>query len=845
VTVISQLSRLESAGLIRLAQYEPELEYLFRHALVQDAAYGTLLTVDRKRLHQAVGEAVETLYADRLDELAAMLARHFQQAGDKDHALEYYTRAGASALASFANQEAESLFRSALALPCSLPQRVQLLSSLGEALYGESRFDEAIETWREGIEICQRLDDRDGIARLYARSARAAWYADDTPEGLRLCQEGLEAVAGAPESAEQARLIHEAARAYLFNGHDEEAITLCHQALEMAERLGAIDVQADTLTTIGILPDQDPDETLAALRKAVELAESADLLQIAFRAYHNLGVMIGQLLGDMHLARDTFMRAAELSHKAGNVSEELLSLISVMGHTLGLGEFAAAEAQLAKMEALQAALPDPETASLEIHSTAAALLTMKGQWSEGLQLLRKLVPEARRRGNLQMVSNVCDNLAGIQIELVRLGVLEGEAREAALAEAEAALTESIEVGPLGGMDTVSSLCQLSTVHALRGRFEEARRLVAEAQEIATEHPTAWTELSLQIAARDRAQAEARWADALALTEEIAGYQAKMGRRWHWAHALLDWAAMHAQMGEPTDLQRAQALLREARSAFAGMGATGFVEFADERIEALRADMHARLQAHGKVSRELAVAGRIQEGLLPEEVPEIAGWQLAATLEPARETSGDFYDFIPLPDGHLGLVVADVADKGAGAALYMALSRTLIRTYATRFPSQPELVLGSANQRILDETHTGMFVTVFYGVLDPLAGTFRYCNAGHNPPILLRAEGIETLGRTGLPLGIVEDAEWEAGMAHLAPGDALVLYTDGVTDAQARDGILFGQDRLLEVMEACRGSEDPAGSSAKELQHAVLTAVHEFVGDAPRFDDVTLMVVSRR
>ena len=118
MTVISQLSKLESAGLIRLAQYEPELEYLFRHALVQDAAYSTLLTTDRRRLHQAVGEAVETLYADRLDELAAMLARHFQRAGDEQHALDYYVRAGYSALASFANQEAETLFRSALALSC-------------------------------------------------------------------------------------------------------------------------------------------------------------------------------------------------------------------------------------------------------------------------------------------------------------------------------------------------------------------------------------------------------------------------------------------------------------------------------------------------------------------------------------------------------------------------------------------------------------------------------------------------------------------------------------------------------------------------------------------------------
>jgi serine phosphatase RsbU (regulator of sigma subunit) len=844
MSVISELSRLESAGLIRLVQYEPELEYLFRHALVQDAAYGTLLTADRKRLHHIVGEAVESLYADRLDELSAMLARHFEQAGDQTRALEYYTRAGEGALASYANMEAESLLRSALALPNPPMARAGLLSQLGEALYGQSRFDAAIAAWREGIEICHKLDNKEGIARLYARSARAAWYADDTPGGLRLCQVGLAAVEGAAESVDQACLIHEAARAYLFNGHDEEAKALCEKALEMAEHLGAVDVQADTLTTIGILPDQPAGSALAALHKAVELAEEAGLLQIAFRAYHNLGVMSGTWEGDLYKAREYFTRAAEISHKRGNVSEELLSRISIVGHTLNLGEFAVAEARIAELQTMAAALPDAETSLLEIRTSQAALLALKGHWTEALDIVREIVGKARRRGNLQMLSETCDQLANVQIELDRLGKLEAKSREAALAEAEAALRESGHARVAGGTKEVGVVCLLSTLQARRGQIEEARRLLTEAQDQAATDPTPWAELALKGAAKELAEAEGRWADALASTEEIATLQAKLGRRWQWARILMDWSAIHARRGEPTDLQRGQALLREARNAFTEMGATGYAGEADKRLEALRVEMHNRLQAQGKALGELAVAGRIQAGLLPEKVPAIAGWQLAAALEPARETSGDFYDFIPLPGNRLGLVVADVADKGAGAALYMALSRTLIRTYATRYPDQPELALGSANQRILSETHTGMFVTVFYAVLNTETGSFLYCNAGHIPPLLLNAEGSATLGRTGLPLGILEDAVWETGSAELAGGDALLLYTDGVTEAQARDGVPFGQDRLLEAMHACRAGGDGPVDGADKLRDAVLAAVHRFVGDAPQFDDVTVMVVSR-
>jgi sigma-B regulation protein RsbU (phosphoserine phosphatase) len=249
-------------------------------------------------------------------------------------------------------------------------------------------------------------------------------------------------------------------------------------------------------------------------------------------------------------------------------------------------------------------------------------------------------------------------------------------------------------------------------------------------------------------------------------------------------------------------------------------------------------------ANSRFEQELALAAEIQASFLPSELPKLPGWQLTATLIPARETSGDFYDVIPLSNGRLGLVVADVTDKGTGAALYMALSRTLIRTYAVEFETQPELAFNAAHRRILADTETNQFVTVFYGILDAATGTLTYANAGHNPPYLFSKDGsdaIQELDNTGPPLGLrmFKDVTWEQRTAQLAPGDVLVLYSDGITEAQDDQEEFFEEERLLEVGQAS------FGRSAQEVQDTILAEVDRFVGDAPQVDDITLMVLARQ
>jgi serine phosphatase RsbU (regulator of sigma subunit) len=254
-----------------------------------------------------------------------------------------------------------------------------------------------------------------------------------------------------------------------------------------------------------------------------------------------------------------------------------------------------------------------------------------------------------------------------------------------------------------------------------------------------------------------------------------------------------------------------------------------------------AKVYEQTLAHQRVEQELVLAGQIQASFLPGDLPHVPGWQLTATLEPARQTSGDFYDVIPLQNGRFAIVVADVADKGMGAALYMALSRTLIRTYAVEYHTRPDDVLRVANHRILADAQAGLFVTVFYGLLDPTTGTLTYCNAGHNPPYLLSArnkDSVQALRRTGMPLGIAGGVTWEQEVVQLGPGDMLVLCTDGVTEAQDAQETFFGTERLLEVVRT------NLGRPAQEVQDALLAEVHEFVGNAPQFDDIALMVVVR-
>lgn len=254
-----------------------------------------------------------------------------------------------------------------------------------------------------------------------------------------------------------------------------------------------------------------------------------------------------------------------------------------------------------------------------------------------------------------------------------------------------------------------------------------------------------------------------------------------------------------------------------------------------------------------LERELEIGREIQTGFLPEELPKVNGWEIAASLLPAREVAGDFYDAFELPDGNIGIVIADVCDKGVGAALFMTLFRSLIRitanqdyfehtgnagaSYFTAEHLQRALML---TNNYIAETHhaSGMFATLFFGILDPHAGRLMYINGGHEPPVIVRSSHLrKSLCKTGPAVGAIPGCHFDVQTVELHPGEILFAFTDGASEAKDSHGEFFGRERLFEILEGCKNSSD-------ELVKTIEAKLRQYMGGATQFDDITLLALRR-
>jgi serine phosphatase RsbU (regulator of sigma subunit)/anti-sigma regulatory factor (Ser/Thr protein kinase) len=255
-----------------------------------------------------------------------------------------------------------------------------------------------------------------------------------------------------------------------------------------------------------------------------------------------------------------------------------------------------------------------------------------------------------------------------------------------------------------------------------------------------------------------------------------------------------------------------------------------------RVAQLVLEQKSEAATRQRFEQELEVARLIQQNFLPRELPDLPGWEIAAYYRPAREVGGDFYDVIPLPDGRVAFVVGDVTDKGVPAALVMSATRSVLRASAQRL-IEPGVVLERVNDHLCPDMPEKMFVTCLYGVLDPSSGHLRFANAGHDLPYVKTADGIVELRARGMPLGLMAGMSYEEKEAILAPGESVLLHSDGVVEAHDPNRGMFGFPRLKETMAGVAGGQ--------ELIDRVLSDLEAFTGpEAEQEDDITMVTLQR-
>ncbi len=241
----------------------------------------------------------------------------------------------------------------------------------------------------------------------------------------------------------------------------------------------------------------------------------------------------------------------------------------------------------------------------------------------------------------------------------------------------------------------------------------------------------------------------------------------------------------------------------------------------------------------RLETEVQLARQIQQTFIPDSLPQHSDWELAARWKTARQVGGDFYDAMELPNHKLGLFIADVADKGVPAALFMALTRTLVRA-AVIETSSPAEALQRVNELLIPDTKQGMFVTAVYAVLDQSTGELTYANAGHNPPLWVKCGGeIERLTRTGVALGVIEAQTISQQTIHLSSGESVLFYTDGLTEEFSPAGEIFGEQRLIDALRSS------SSSSVGTMLDTIEADLNAFVESAPLGDDLTMLAVRRK
>jgi len=575
--LIARLEKATQAQLIHEADSmtccpEGEEAFSFAHGLIPVSLREEISTLRLHRLHRRVIAAIQDLRPDNYEGLAF----HARQAGDRDLARRYTIQAADRALGLFTNREAVRNYEDALQMDLADAERLHVLDGLGEGHYRLGRYEEAARVWSEAAKQYLAINDHDNGARNIARAARAEWFTQYNSKALEMCVQTLaqiKTMVNDPAELEtpgMAYLLHETARDYFFNQQNAEALPLLRQSLALAEKLGLVEVQAEALATLGIMPNIAPDEARAALRNAIKLAEGAGLLASAMRAHNNLSGLLTSD-GDFSAVRAHHIRGRELAQKMGMADWEFSQLGHIAEASLWLGDFSVAENALKTMALLEPQIINREYYSLMRKIIQATLKYFQGQISEALQAFDTLQSSIETDQFGEEKAKTLITLAEVLIQAREID------RAAALLKNNNLTIEASEKPVI--LDGPALEAEISL---MKNDLDTARKVFTVLDQYGVDKKGKFSTLRLQWALAKLRTREGKLNEAMYIYNSLASVAREKGLTWLLARLQLDWAGVLIEHKGRRD--GAREMLVETTAAFERMGAVGYAQLAHEKLE---------------------------------------------------------------------------------------------------------------------------------------------------------------------------------------------------------------------------------------------------------------------
>ena len=570
--LIARLEKAERAQLIHendSAACCPEGEeaFSFAHGLIPISLREDLSTLRLHRLHRRVIAAIQELRPDDFDRIAF----HARQAGDQELARKYTIQAADRALGLFANREAVRYYKEALEMTLIDSERTHVLDGLGEGQYRLGRYEDAAVRWTEAAKRYLANNDHDNGARITARAARAEWFTEYGSKALELCIRTLEQIktmVSDPADLEtpgMAYLLHEAARDYRFDNQYDEALPLLRQSLELAEKLGLVEVQAEALATLGILPNIPPEEARQSLRKAIKLAEGAGLLAAAVRAHNNLSELL-ILDSDYSAGRAHQIRGRELTQKMGMTDWEFSQLGHIANYSLILGDFAVAENALKTMSLMEPQIVNREYYSLIRKVVQTRMMVFQGFHKEAITAFDGLLEEIQTNQFGDIKEDTLNTMAELLVAERELDRASELLHEAGLSATDEALTDS----PL-------AMCLQAEIYIRKDNLAEAHKVLDQVGQSLAVNGAVTYQTRYRWAMAKLLAAENQFDEALEIYRNITTLASDKGLAWMRARLEIDWANVLLQRAQPGDLVNAREKLIDSAAAFKQMGANGYLE----------------------------------------------------------------------------------------------------------------------------------------------------------------------------------------------------------------------------------------------------------------------------